>query len=76
MVHRLKILPEYFYDVKSRKKNFELRMNDRNFNVGDTVILKEWNGNYTGNKVTRKIKYVLKDCKNLGLEDGYCIFGW
>lgn len=75
MTHELKILDEYFMEVKKQHKNFELRKNDRNFNVGDDVILKEIdkNGNETGNIILRKILYVLKDCPEYGLKDGYCI---
>ena len=36
----LKILPEYFEAVKSGKKTFELRKNDRDFCVGDILILR------------------------------------
>lgn len=76
-VHRLKTLQPYFGEVKARKKNFELRLNDRDFQVGDTVVMEEWTGeHYTGDGITRKIKYVLKDCPQFGLKDGYCIFGW
>lgn len=76
-VHRLKTLQPFFGEVKERKKNFELRLNDRDYQVGDTVVLEEWTGKYyTGNGVTRKIKYVLKDCPEYGLMSGYCIFGW
>ena len=76
-VHRLKIYPEYFSEVKKRNKNFELRKDDRNFKVGDKVVLSEFDGNcYTGDGVTRTIKYVLRNCKEWGLEDGYCILGW
>ena len=31
---------------------------------------------YTGNELTVGIRYVLKDCIEYGLMDGYCIFGW
>lgn len=76
-VHRIKILPEYFEKVKARHKNFEIRVNDRDYQVGDLVVLNEHTGVfYTGRGVTRKIKYILKDCPQYGLKDGYCIFGW
>lgn len=42
MIHELKILPEYFDAVVSRKKTFEIRKNDRGFQEGDTVILKKY----------------------------------
>jgi ASC-1-like (ASCH) protein len=76
-VHRLKTLQPYYREVKERKKNFELRLNDRDFQVGDTVVLEEWTGeSLTGAGITRKIKYILKDCPQYGLKEGYCIFGW
>lgn len=74
MIHELKILPEFFYPVSIGLKTFELRKNDRNFQVGDTIRLKEWNGNnYTGRQVIRKIVCILKEVA--GLEAGYCILG-
>lgn len=76
-VHRLKVLVPYYQSLVERKKNFELRLNDRDFRVGDMVVLEEYTGNhYTGRGIKRKIKYVLKDCPQFGLKDGYCIFGW
>jgi len=75
--HDLKILPLYMEDVFSEKKCFELRLNDRDYQAGDTFLLREFeNGAYTGRWYVGVISYVLKDCKEYGLEDGYCIFGW
>lgn len=57
--HELKILPEYFEPAFAGIKNFEIRYNDRNYQVGDTVVLREWvDGNYTGRKFNRKIQYL------------------
>lgn len=39
---RKKILPCYFDDVKARKKNFEIWKDKDNIQVGDTLILCEW----------------------------------
>ena len=75
--HNIKILSVYFEEVQKGNKNFELRLNDRDYNVGDTVTLIEFDGdNYTGRELYKIIKYVLKDCPQYGLMDGYCIFGW
>lgn len=41
MIHQLKIDSEYFDDVASGKKTFEVRKNDRNFLVGDFLALNE-----------------------------------
>ncbi|MGV8956606.1 DUF3850 domain-containing protein [Lactococcus lactis] len=40
--HELKLDIKYFEDVKSGKKNFEIRKNDRDFQVGDILELKAW----------------------------------
>ena len=75
--HELKILSQYFYAVLIGNKKFELRKDDRNYQVGDTVVLKHWDGDaYTGEEITIKIKYILRDCPQYGLMEGYCIFGW
>lgn len=39
--HELKLDIKYFDDVKSGKKNFEIRKNDRDFQVGDILELKK-----------------------------------
>jgi len=39
-IHELKLDTEIFPGVQSKLKNFEIRKNDRNFQVGDTLILK------------------------------------
>ena len=59
-IHDLKILPKYFDDVESGKKPFEVRFNDRNFEVGDILCLREYDrGGYTGREVKKKVTYVL-----------------
>ena len=42
MLHELKIWPQYYCRVADGSKTFEIRVNDRAFQSGDTVILKEW----------------------------------
>ena len=37
-IHTLKIETEFFKAVKERRKTFEIRKNDRNFQVGDILI--------------------------------------
>lgn len=76
--HELKILPEYFNEVISHNKQFELRKDDRDYKVGDYILLKEYeNGEYTGRESgCLKITYILRNCPEYGLMDGYCILGW
>lgn len=42
MHHSLKLWPQYYKAVSEGKKNFEVRVNDRGFQAGDTVTLTEW----------------------------------
>ena len=73
---RKKILPEYFEAVQENRKKFELRKDEDNIQVGDELILEEWNGEYTGRYTNRKVTYVLRNVPEYGLNDGYCIIGW
>lgn len=59
--HTLKIESPYFQAVKSGIKTFEIRHNDRGFQAGDEVILRELNeyGYYTGNQLWAVIGYVI-----------------
>lgn len=76
--HELKIFPIHFQYIMSGKKRFELRKDDRNFQEGDILILREWLPliGYTGLSYEGIIKFVLRDVPEHGLKDGYCIFGW
>lgn len=52
MTHELKTYPKYFQETIEGNKPFEIRKNDRNFQVGDVLILKEWdNIKYSGREI-------------------------
>lgn len=56
MIHKLKILPEFFPLVEKGKKRFELRKNDRNYQEDDILLLQEYfDGEYTGRQCVVKI---------------------
>ena len=46
--HDLKTLPVYFDAVLRGDKTFEVRKNDRDFQTGDTLVLKEWDPDARG----------------------------
>lgn len=63
MVIEKKTWPEYFEKIISGEKNFELRLADWECNVGDELVLKEWDPatkEYTGREARKIVKYVLK----------------
>lgn len=76
MIHELKTIQPYFDEVVHRKKPFELRKDDRDYLIGDTLKLKEWTGKkFTGQYVEYKITYILRDCPEFGLKKGFVILG-
>lgn len=42
MEHELKIWPQYYCRVADGSKTFEIRKNDRGYQPGDVVVLKQW----------------------------------
>ena len=63
MIVKKKAWPELFQDVLDGKKNFDVRLGDFSIGEGDILILEEWDpdkGEYTGRKIEKKVKYVLK----------------
>ena len=73
-IHHLKTVQPYFDDVISGKKTFEVRRNDRDFKVGDILVLFECvDGKKTGAYTGQKITYILDNkeyCK-----EGYVVLG-
>lgn len=73
-VHDVKLGATFFDDVKTGRKTFELRKNDREYKEGDTIVMHEYkDGTTTGRTIEKKIVYMLEDFT--GLEDDYCILG-
>lgn len=73
--HVLKIAPRW-YEAALRGKRFEVRRNDRDFEEGDHIVLREWDGtDYTGRQILGIIDYVLtsEDFPD-GIQPGYCVF--
>lgn len=72
----LKILPGHFQEVTRGEKKFEVRKNDRNFQVGDIVKLREFDyTKYIRREVLVKITYVFQGGV-FGLEKGFCVFSF
>jgi len=77
MVHELKCSHEFWPEIRSGRKMFEFRKNDRNFAVGDVLVLKLWDkrGHFEAGEdpVARKVTYVMRDWEFAPLKNGYCV---
>lgn len=68
MTHVLKIRPEYFKEVLKGNKRAEVRKMDREYSVGDKLILQEFDSNtatYTGREIAANITHILTDTEFL-----------
>ena len=78
-IHELKTVEPYFRYVSSGVKTFEVRKNDRDFQVGDLLHLREYitksvgSPFYSGHEVLVKITYILNDKQFV--KDGFVILG-
>ncbi|BFO64100.1 DUF3850 domain-containing protein [Chryseobacterium sp. KCF3-3] len=74
-LHVLKTLNPYFDDVFHRRKDFEVRENDRNFQVGDRVQLIEIVQEGSPQRyVLKEIKYILHGGQ-FGIVPGWVVLG-
>lgn len=77
--HELKCWPDYFGAIRRKEKKFEVRRDDRGFQKGDDLRIREYDPRggrgYTGNDEYRTIKYILTGGQ-LGIEPGYVVLGF
>jgi hypothetical protein len=80
MQHELKTWPEFFRAVVEGRKTFECRRNDRGFQAGDSLLLREYeptrsgSAAYTGRACRCDVTYVLCG-EQFGVKDGFCVMG-
>lgn len=86
-IHDLKTWPVYFEALWKGFKTVELRLNDRNYQSGDVLALREWEpppklssgvsplwgDKYTGRLVLAKVKHVLE---GVGAVENVLPEGW
>lgn len=71
-----KVLQEFYKEIRVHRKTFEIRKDEDDIQVGDILVLREWDGEkYTGSMTRREVTYVLRDAEEYGLMKGYCIIG-
>ncbi len=73
ITHELKCHKIFFQRSWSGSKRFEIRYNDRDFQTGDNIVLKEIDddGKETGRRISMVITYILSSYS--GLKDNYVI---
>lgn len=77
MVHYLKIQRQFAIPILEGNKTFEIRINDRGYNKGDTVIFEAYDGglpcpNHAINQKVYEITYVFS---GYGLDRDFVVFG-
>lgn len=72
---KLKVFPEYFSAIKDGSKPFEVRRDKHDYEVGDVLLLQEWQpntlevepgvpksaGDYTGLETLQQVTYVFRN---------------
>lgn len=74
--HVLKCVAPHFDDVANGQKNYEVRLDDRGFEVGDLLVLREYDwveDSYSGFEERRRVTHVLRDFA--GLTPGWVALG-
>lgn len=84
-VHELKVLDKFYPSLLDMSKPFELRKNDRGYEVGDTCVFREmklvgngydnYDESFTGHKCVRHVSYVLTREMFPHVPFGYVILG-
>ena len=74
--HNLKTWPAQFTEIVRGEKTFEFRRNDRDFELLDILVLREFvpleGGCYTGNSIRARVVTISKPEDGFGIPDGFC----
>jgi hypothetical protein len=74
ITHYVKCRAMFFEDAAAGIKSFELRINDRDYRVGDILHMTEYkDGHNTERFIEEEIVYMLEEFA--GLKENYCILG-
>ncbi len=75
--HKLKTLPESFNPIVLGQKVADFRKDDRNFNVGDILRLREWSKetSYTNRVVEVEVTHILRG-PDFGVPEGFVMMSF
>jgi ParB family chromosome partitioning protein len=74
MIHELKCWIDPFWEVRRGRKTFEFRRDDRRFEEGDRLVLREWGEGcgYTGEAIEVEVTYILRG-PSFGIPVGFAV---
>lgn len=75
VIHALKTWPEFYQAIDAGKKTFEIRKDDRGYNVGDVLVLREYDpikDTYSGRVEMKRVTYITQ----FGMADGFVCMGF
>jgi hypothetical protein len=76
MHHELKTEIPYFDAAEQGLKPFEIRVNDRGYQKGDTILSKAWHRDANCYDSTREpLRGTITWVTNYAQKDGWCVFG-
>lgn len=73
--HEIKTWPDYYFRIFAGSKKFEVRKNDRDYQIGDILYLREYDpavNDYTGREMYCSVTYIIHG-GSFGIEEGYCV---
>lgn len=83
MEHELKCWPAFFERLVDGSKTFEVRKDDRGYQRGDTLHIREWDkgkpvpghvsGDYTGREARFEVGFVLRSGPGFVLPDDFVV---
>jgi hypothetical protein len=76
-VHVIKTWDECMMDIATHKKTFEVRKNDRGYDVGDILLMQGFDKEkkkYTSKSLEAEVTYILHGGQ-FGIQEGYCVMG-
>ena len=86
VTHKVKCWPNYFDAIERGEKPFDVRLDDRGYQKGDTLVLQKFDpdaqcyepapggGRFSTHEISRQITYVLTGGK-FGIQPGYVVLG-
>lgn len=76
LIHTLKLADKFWDAVKNGPKTFEIRKDDRHFEVGDTILFKHVGGSGHWVMGPYRVTYILRSADFPdGIRDGYVVMG-